>query len=1025
MESKAKMLEALARRMKDTSPQPAKPERAAAQSFAAITTRHKRQQRTRGLIEQYLARLERSGPPAELRTVGPICETILQQQYELAARAAQKAYRQKPQMHILLALQVLCYFRLSLAKDGIPLLLTLRKIPNANSDPDLLKITAFLLDHTRDFGAPMLRSTIADMYEEAALANPSNVEILKQVFLFFVRESDYRRMQQFAFKWYKLSAPSTPTPLSVKKTAKAAATGISASNQEALKRLYTAVMTLLILATSPRHLGTSNKTILLGIAAKVLSERDKFTLVPETAREFYVRIELLRLQASDRAPSRLSNGGEPLLDELSPAALKARNALFEVFNSDQGIRCCNEDLALELSRREYELELGTETEWRSGWQRCTEALEMHNDTNWHTIISAIRFAFKLSLQNRANGISHDDEEDLAESALAAAPVIQDATQSLVYVDRTQGLLVTLAEQRGKHERGYELGLLEIARTRRERGQSQPNALPGLIESYFDHYAQKPCCYEDLAPYLSVLTAQERALLRQVPRFATQDTIAANADVQRTINAEKVARCLHDSLAEEEHANDGYRYIGLYCATLGTNKKLSSTDLLPGDDFALLAGQALVSAYHVSGGHSHLECAVGFLEFATRLSPYKYQLAFLFQRICRMLGLISQLRGSYKSLDLKSVQQDTLSHFMMDRATSLIFADSKGKIVDDMVRTAPWYLEGEDEAREAVSTRLSESLSKALLQLEIIRESNMEEAAIANLTYASALLPTLDSPAFRGVSSCDNRDFGVLPNLNPANGQTALQQTALGPNTSMSWVRAMYALYTAFFVDDCGPKTVAAENLAFTASLSAREGLTPSEVLLLKIGRDVIDWLYADGGSGKGKASTDHRALSAKDDEVANTFRILRKSFHDAIAERQLPWHLCHIATTTLEAYCLIDVMCQRRFVYAHSPAENRVPTNDPEVEHRVQIWKRLEKIRSIGKDALAVISNKLTAHAKEYTRDRLGGIDSLKPLSQYDLAHDSVLKDRFVNEIGPALRDAQADAFRSLANALTNRVRRR
>ncbi|KEI37581.1 uncharacterized protein L969DRAFT_89534 [Mixia osmundae IAM 14324] len=39
---------------------------------------------------------------------------------------------------------------------------------------------------------------------------------------------------------------------------------------------------------------------------------------------------------------------------------------------------------------------------------------------------------------------------------------------------------------------------------------------------------------------------------------------------------------------------------------------------------------------------------------------------------------------------------------MDRATSLIFADSKGKIVDDMVRTAPWYLEGEDEAREAVA-----------------------------------------------------------------------------------------------------------------------------------------------------------------------------------------------------------------------------------------------------------------------------------------------------------------------------------
>jgi len=123
------------------------------------------------------------------------------------------------------------------------------------------------------------------------------------------------------------------------------------------------------------------------------------------------------------------------------------------------------------------------------------------------------------------------------------------------------------------------------------------------------------------------------------------------------------------------------------AGLDLGSSLPVTELQPADDLAILAGHAFVSLWTMTKEETHLYNAAVVLEFALTKSRMSFQIRLLLVRIYRLLGkcsyhvgtlggLMNEFAGApslavehYRAINIKQVQNDTLSHFLLTRAST--------------------------------------------------------------------------------------------------------------------------------------------------------------------------------------------------------------------------------------------------------------------------------------------------------------------------------------------------------------------
>lgn len=134
------------------------------------------------------------------------------------------------------------------------------------------------------------------------------------------------------------------------------------------------------------------------------------------------------------------------------------------------------------------------------------------------------------------------------------------------------------------------------------------------------------------------------------------------------------------------------YTHQYLEGLKLGANLPPTELQPADDLAILAGNVFVSLWRISGDQKYLYNAVGLLEFALTKSKQSFQTRLMLIRIYRLLGKTSlrlfdhllrfRFTGAssmalehYRVMQIKQVQYDTLSHFILSRASTFSLASS--------------------------------------------------------------------------------------------------------------------------------------------------------------------------------------------------------------------------------------------------------------------------------------------------------------------------------------------------------------
>ncbi|GAA6061664.1 hypothetical protein JCM10212_000847 [Sporobolomyces blumeae] len=774
--------------------------------------------------------------------------------------------------------------------------------------------------------------------------------------------------------------------------------------QDNTEYTFWSIMSIVLLVRDLKHPETD---VLLSIAERQLSSyfSDPSTSQAyKTPDEFQTasRVLELRVQYASASPdARSLSKGPPTCPSLSPSdpPRTPRRALLDHFHSPEGDKWCDQNLGFELWRREVELAHGDVDDWKLSIARLKLQLEA-GDINWHTMLYLIRCSFAVAARSPAATAPAEDATQPPSDALQTVSAARDLFRDL-----------STTSPKAKVERGFPLALLEIARELRCRGWPQDDSFEDLLISYFDRFSTKMCCFDDLLPYLDALEPDESSSVRSKmetigeKREDSASLGESPASARRSINALKIARYLsrEENVGSELAKADDF--AARYFAALPLGQDLPPTELQPADDFALLAGQALVSAYHMSRDRAHLERAAALLDHALRKSRYKYQIRIVLINILRLLGAPSLSLAHYRTFGVKNVQYDTLSHLVVHRAATFALEASKDAgVFDEMQRTIQWYGLGSTEASQMSTQpftypnytkvedfndfreRLNDSLGRSLAILEIVRMRLLRGLLDTPATEWSCkeLRAVADRPE---RTYHDNRDFKTLPHFQRRESPQIWAQTALGGLIDAQWLRAMWSVYSCFLQ----PST------AFVVPEQETSTLTRPEASLFRFSSLAQRALVA---SLEDANEAEQAALAA----LKEHGELVTQIIDDAAS---LPCDILHVASIALEAFSLLELGIEQRL---DEMAEQKSPD---QAKHS----KRFRNLRNSARHLVLQMSQRVMAHSKKASKDRNKVVAALSPLTQ----HEPLTQDVLTN-FAVALVDSRKASIEGLATTMHRRT---
>ncbi|KAJ7097819.1 actin cytoskeleton organization protein [Mycena belliarum] len=528
-----------------------------------------------------------------------------------------------------------------------------------------------------------------------------------------------------------------------------------------------------------------------------------------------------------------------------------------LLESDIGKSICTASLACnELRRDIWRLQGLFEDEGKKAELRITE----QNDRNWLEFLSVLDAACSST-----SAVQDPDESTKAESSSR--------------MRKAQELFTMVAAHDGHKDRSALLALLELEKRARLHGISNDkNRMVDLMKQYFEEIGDKACCFEDLKPYLTLdVEDGERwvSFLRSLmPSFADSN------DLRRLINSHKLLRqnLALDDLTMSAESERASLYTKQYLEGLKLGASLPMTELQPADDLAILAGNVFVHLWKLSSDEKYLCNAVALLEFALTKSKQSFQTRLMLIRIYRLLGAPSLALEHYRVMQIKQVQHDTLSHFILSRSSTFSLAASGDlTFATECLEASQIYLSNAQDTGEYIvraftgekysqipefiifEDRLDNSLQRDIIKIEHLRMRLAHEAITSDIID----MELIELKFIYDRLHHDNRDSEILADYQPRVIQKFSEQTLLfGKSEGSGWLRTFLKVYIRAFqqgsdLDDTveeklligdRPKQTSPQNkLALKDRLRQRNDeelteLTPEELALVDYARALADWL---------------------------------------------------------------------------------------------------------------------------------------------------------------------------------------
>ncbi|TFK54787.1 hypothetical protein OE88DRAFT_1653277 [Heliocybe sulcata] len=538
--------------------------------------------------------------------------------------------------------------------------------------------------------------------------------------------------------------------------------------------------------------------------------------------------------------------------------LKLYDDAQKLLEHDTGKVMYNNSLVVDELRRELWQSSGRWTQERElAVQRITEK----KDRNWLEFLSVLDGTFA----------------GVASSAETSEEARADCKEQIY---KTSELFTRVSEEDGLKDRSGLLGLLELAKRSKQYGFSPDfTELVLLLQKYWHKFGDKACFYEDVKPYLDLdaddLSRWVSFLDSQQPSYDTE------AHLRRAINWHKTRRFTipETEITPELESARASQYIKAYIAGLPLGNKLPETELQPADDLAILAAHAFISSWSVGGSEKQLYNASVILEYGLTKSRHSYHMRLLLIQIYRLLGASSLALEHYRDLNVKQVQNDTLSHLILARVSTFSLAGS-GDITysNECLESSHIYMNNSQETSDwivraftqekysqipdliALEERLDNSLQRDLVKLEHVRMRFTHEPINSELIDMELIELKFNFDRFHH----DNRDLDIISNYQPRCSKSTFEQSLLFKKLPGSgWLFAFLKIYIralqhASDVDDTveaklliGDRPKQSHEPEMQRPLKERlatrkqaelDELTPSELAVYDFATALGDWL---------------------------------------------------------------------------------------------------------------------------------------------------------------------------------------
>ncbi|KAJ7285761.1 actin cytoskeleton organization protein [Mycena rebaudengoi] len=645
---------------------------------------------------------------------------------------------------------------------------------------------------------------LVTMFEEAYKQHPTNEDLAAQTFFANVRVLNWKAAQQIATRMHKQFQED--------------------------RYIYWSVISAILQANDPLT-APNMRTLLYKLAHRLVTSSPTPSYI--NADRFHLHLSILReLELFDEAQTLLE--------------------------SDIGKNICAASLSCNEIRRDiWRLRGLLKEEGDKAELRIIEK----NDRNWLEFLSVLDGCFASVTQPK-----NDDELEASK------------TECSVQVARIQELLTTLAEQDGAKDRSALLALLELEkRARIHEVSTDPKRMVELMKQYFEKIGDKACCFEDLKPYM-VLKSDDAAKWVSFLESLTP-SFESTKDIQRLINSHKLLRhhLSPEELSISSEAEHVALYIRQYLEGLKLGARLPVTELQPADDLAILAGNVFVNMWKMSGDNNYLYNAVTLLEFALTKSKQSFQTRLMLIRIYRLLGAPALALEHYRAMQIKQVQHDTLSHFLLSRASTYSLA-ATGDLTyaTECVESTQIYVSNTQDTGDyivrafnsekysqipefiAFEDRLDNSLQRDIIKMEHLRIRLTHETITSDIID----MELIDGKLIFDRLHHDNRDFEIIADYQPRNGQQFNEQTLLfGKSEGPGWLSTFLKIYIRAFQQGSDLDDTIEEKLligdrpkptSLTNKLSLKERLrqdeqdlaelTPDERSFTNYASALADWL---------------------------------------------------------------------------------------------------------------------------------------------------------------------------------------
>ncbi|KAI0006129.1 actin cytoskeleton organization protein [Russula compacta] len=457
----------------------------------------------------------------------------------------------------------------------------------------------------------------------------------------------------------------------------------------------------------------------------------------------------------------------------------------ELLETESGRFLCARNLSCDYLRREI-MKVG-------GWQKeegdiAEQRITEKRDRNWLEFVSVLDATFLPSTDHQSPQL------DLVQR-----------------VAKTRDLFTKVSEDDGSRDRTAWLGLMELEKLCvRHDVPSEPSRLLNLLKHYFEIFGDKAACHEDLRPY----TDLNSEVLTDWITFlrGTNHTPSSGIALRRSINSHKLLR-YGLSAVQLTVDQEGARAADLvreYFEALPLGKDLPKLELQPADDLAILAAQVYVNMFALDNAVAHIHNAVVILEYASRKSPQSYQIHLELVRIYRLLGAPQLALDHYRLLNVKQVQNDTISYLILSRATNFSLA-ATGDLTyaSECLESSHIYFSNSQETSEFIvkafsmekysqipelvifEERLDNSLQRDLVKIEHVRLRISHEQISSELVD----MELIELKFIFDRLHHDNRDLEVLPNYQPQGLPSFLSQTTLfGKEPAAGWLSIFLKIY---------------------------------------------------------------------------------------------------------------------------------------------------------------------------------------------------------------------------------------